>query len=184
MWWWHFANIPFGSFKIEHFSSANISTMTDKGSHKRLIGVLIYFYLFRQYRCLCWYRCPVCSPCKCPTSRTERKTEPSSRRSRCSWWSHPWCRCCCSHKDLRGRVKAITAGSNWANPSLDLRGWPEIGPVWFVGGVRYSWICGDSWTWIFRPSDVWTCTYVEDSQKTRAWSKQTDASGQDGYLHL
>lgn len=46
MWWWHSENIPFGSFKIEHFSSANISAATDKGSRKRWLEFLCIFICF------------------------------------------------------------------------------------------------------------------------------------------
>lgn len=36
----------------------------------------------------------------------------------------------------------------------------------------YSWISGNTWTWIFKPKVVWTTTYIEDCQKTRQWSVQ------------
>lgn len=47
---------------------------------------------------------------------------------------------------------------------------PEISPVWLAGGVMYSWISGNTWTSTCRPKYVWTWTYMEDSQKTRACS--------------
>lgn len=92
---------------------------------------------------------------------------PSSNPA-CSWWH-------CFLPVPRFLVIKLCSSELWCRSWVlfcSLTGWPEIGPLCFVGGVRYSWICGDTWTWIFKPSDVWTCTYMEDSQKTRAWSKQ------------
>lgn len=43
MWSWHFANIPVGLFKAEHFSSANISATTCEGSRNHLNLILSCF---------------------------------------------------------------------------------------------------------------------------------------------
>ena len=62
---------------------------------------IIRFLINNWYHCPCWCKASGYFLSKLPNSKTWQNAWLSSRRCRCWWRSHRWCRCCCCHKDLK-----------------------------------------------------------------------------------